>query len=150
MVVGIIPPAIVAHPAIGSCVNVWRIGVAGLLREITALVWLPLLCLAPGHAAPAPRLGLLRILSLLPAGLSRAAIPGARSRSCGTRRTGRRPTRWDVAASDGGTSTLTAAPAALLSAAALLTAAVSPSENWKGTQKHDSEEPCKFFHGSLL
>lgn len=167
MVVGIIPPGIVAHPAIGSCVNVRRIGMAGLLREITALVWLPLLWLAPGRAASAPRLGLLCILSLLPPGLSRTAIRGASRRSCATRRTGRRPTRWDVAAPDGGTSTLTAAalPATAggltaaplltaatggLSTAALLPAAVWLGENWKRTQKHDSEKSRGFFHGSLL
>ncbi len=169
MVVGIIPPGIVAHPAIGSCVNVRRIGVAGLLREITALVWLPLLCLARGRSATAPRLGLLRVLSLLTAGLSRTAIPGARSRSCGTRRTGRRPMRRDVAAPNGGTSSLTATAAALLpaarglSAAALLTAATGGlttaallpaavwlGKNWKRKQKHDSEKSRGFFHASLL
>src|ERR1700680_2829136 len=37
VIVAIVPPGIVAHPAVRSSVNVRCIGVARLLREITAL-----------------------------------------------------------------------------------------------------------------
>ena len=166
VIVAVVPPGIVAHPAIGSGVNVRCIWVARLLREITALV-LRLRRLTPGRAAtPAPCLGLLRILSLLPTGLSRTAISCPSGWSCSTRRTGRRSARRDVAPSDGRTTTLTAttrrlAAAALLTAATsaspllistatLLATAVSLGEHRNGTEKRDSEKSREFFHGSLL
>jgi hypothetical protein len=111
-------------------------------------------------------LGLLRILSLLPTGLSRTAIRRPSGRSCSTRRTGRRSVRRDVAPSNRRTTTLTAATrrlaaAALLTAAtsaspllistaALLASAVSLGEHRNGTEKRDSEKSREFFHGSLL